>query len=100
MSSLTFNLCCTACILTPSVLEMVPTAGVNSLRITALSPASYAFSLSLGSAVLSQSCVLSICISACIQTQVKSLKIPASLFQSACLSPGEQKLQGSGLPLC
>lgn len=66
----------------------------------ALSPALYAFSLSLGSAMLSGSCLISVCITLVFRHKLKSLKIPASFLHwvQPCLSPSEQTLQGSGLP--
>lgn len=54
---------------------MVSIATVDSLlERAALSPAPHAYSLSLGSALLSQSCLSQICISPHVRTQAKIIE--------------------------
>lgn len=68
-------ICTWAWIVLPSLLDTVSTVRVDSLqRITALPPDPHAFLCSLGSAVLSQSFLISVHISPHVQTQAKIIE--------------------------
>lgn len=82
---------------------MVSTARVNSLQMTtALSPDPYAFFLSLGSAVLSQSCLVSVPVSPHVQTQAEiteNTSFPSPESPAPASLPMNTNCQAQGSPL-